>query len=66
MLPTDTDPDNKKGTLCPTGWTDHPQNVPDCSLCHSQNILTISSKSTPRFYGGVADKHAQGAQMGDR
>ena len=47
----------EKGTLCPRGWTDHPQNVPDFSLCH---ILKISRKSTHRSYHGVANKHARG------
>ena len=52
----------QKGTLCPRGYTDHPQNVPDCSLCHSQTwYLKISWKSTHRFYRGVANKHPRGA-----
>ena len=51
----------EKGTLCPRGQTDHLQNVPDCSLCHSQKILTISWKFAHRFYHGVANKHVRGA-----
>ena len=51
----------EKGTLCPKSWTDHPQNVPDSSLCHSQHILKISWKFTHRFYRGVAKKHTRGA-----
>ena len=51
----------EKGTLCPRGNTDHPQNVPDCLLCHSQHILKISWKSTHRFYRGFAKKNTPGA-----
>ena len=51
----------EKGTLCPRGYTYHPQNVPDCSLCHSQNIMKISWKSTHRFYRGVTNKHVRSA-----
>ena len=49
----------EKRTLCPRGETDHPQNVPDCSLCHSQHILKISWKSTYRFYRGVDNEHTR-------
>ena len=51
----------EKETLCPRGLTDHPQNITDCPLWHSQHGLTISWKYTHQFYWSVANKHVRGA-----
>ena len=50
-----------KSTLCPRSSTDHPQNVPNCSLYHSQDIMNIPWKSIHRFDSCVANKHGRGA-----
>ena len=41
----------------PGGYTDHPPNVPDCSLCHSRPVPNISWKSTDPFSRNVANRH---------
>ena len=50
-------PKNRKIIILhPRSYTDHPQNIPDCPLCHGQPIPKISWKSTHPL--NVANRHA--------
>ena len=61
MLSTNSDSENRKRNPVSKWLNRSSPNVPDCSLCHSQNILKISWKFTHPFYRGVANKHVRGA-----